>query len=140
MKIEEKIINNILKVSITLPIAEYLSDKKIKISTKEVLEILNEKNDYKIENIIKHGKTITNFIKNKNDTNSSFWVFSIGLDKKDSHEKSKNETRKKTTTTRRATKAPAQPKSSNQKSTGTKTSFRGRMNKIAKDIETRNND
>ena len=140
MKIEEKIINNILKVSITLPIAEYLSDKKIKISTKEVLEILNKKNDYKIENIIKHGKTITNFIKNKNDTNSSFWVFSIELDKKDTHEKSKSQTKRKTTTRRRTTKTTTQSKPSSQKSTGPKTSFRGRMDKIAKEIETRNND
>ena len=118
MKIQKTIHQNLLKVTITVPKAEYITDKKIKITTDNVIKIVNDEGEYKILSMLKEGMTIKNFIKNKTDTNQSTWVFLVS---KRVVEQKKPPPSKKTPRTR--------------KKTGPKPSIRGRMNKIAKEIE-----
>ena len=109
MKVKKTIYQNLLKVEITVPEAEYATDKKIKINTEQALEIAKKSEEYEILKLIKEGSTITNFLKNPHDSNTSLWIFLI----------SKNE----------------QESPKLQKNTRRKTSLRGRMSKIAKDVE-----
>tara|TARA_B100001093_G_C26787177_1_gene997192 strand:+ start:1213 stop:1554 length:342 start_codon:yes stop_codon:yes gene_type:complete len=109
MKIKKTIYQNLLKVEITVPEAEYVTDIKIKINTEEVLGLVESPQEYKIIETIKEGCTITNFLKGPKDTNTSSWIFLISL-KEDKISNYKNNTRRKA-------------------------SFRGRISKIAKDIE-----
>lgn len=118
MKIQKTLHQNLLKIKITVTKAQYISDKKIKITTADVVEIINNEGEYKILSIVKEGTPIKNFIKNKTDTNQSTWIFLVS---KKSQEQKKP--------------APIQKPPRTRKKPGPKPSIRGRMNKIAKNIE-----
>ena len=119
MKIEHKIISDILKIHIELPLAEYSDDQKIKLSTQEVVEIANNIGERKVISIIKTSGTIKNFLKNQEDKNSGVWMFELEPLAQTSPP-AKRKRRKRTTT---------------KKSTSQSTSIRGRISKIASEIE-----
>ena len=109
MKIEKTIHQNLLKVKITVPKAEYTTEQKIKIKTEQVLDLVKDPEEYEILKVIKEGAPITNFLKNTQDSNTSSWVFLILKKEQDLPPPKKNTRRKQ--------------------------SFRGRISKIAKDVE-----
>ena len=113
MKIEKTIYQNLLKVKVTVRKAQYIGEEKIKITTKEIMDLVKSPEEYEISGILKEGAPVKNFLKNDGDCNTSTWVFSIL--KKDQNKQTKRATRKKTGQTK---------------------SLRGRMSKIAKEIKT----
>ena len=122
MKINKAISGNTLQVTIELPLAQYTDVEKIKITTKEAIEIAQKVSGKKIISILNTSDPIKNFLKNPQDTNVGLWIFEIAPE----------EAVKKTSKRRKA----ATPKqTTQQKSSGKKTSIRGRISKIAKDIE-----
>lgn len=77
MKIEKTIHQNLLKVKIVLPKAEYINEQKVKITTEQVREMAKDEEQYQILSVIKHGRPVKNFLKNDKDTNQSTWIFLI---------------------------------------------------------------
>lgn len=126
MKIEHKIISDMIMITVELPLAVYTDDEKIKVSTERVKQIANEISGGRVLSTIRDCQPIKNFVKNDCDTNRGAWIFEL----KPSEEKPA-----KTRTKRQ----PTAKKTANQvKSSGKSTSIRGRMSKIAKDINESN--
>ena len=112
-----------MRVTIELPLAEYTNDKKIKITTKEATEIARKISGKEILSILNTSGPIKNFLKSPKDKNVGFWTFEIAPE----------ETKSEPPKSRRSAKP--KEKVIQQKSSSKKTSIRGRISKIAKDIE-----
>ena len=111
MKIEKEKYQNLLKITVSVPKAEYLTEKKVKITTEDILKIVSNMEEYEVLSMLKEGNPVKNFLNSSKDTNKSTWVFQISEKPKP---KQKRAPRKK-------------------QSSGHRPSIRGRMSKIAKD-------
>ena len=87
MKIEKTIYQNLLKVKVILPQAEYIDEQKLKITTEQVKNLVKDEEQYQIMSVVKEGTPVKNFLKNDKDTNQSTWIFLIS--KKDSPKKTR---------------------------------------------------
>lgn len=106
--------SNILTIHAVMPIRKFIRDKKIFLNTQMLMTLL--KSEYEIVQVLEESK-ISNWPK-QGFTREGTWRFKVKLIRK-----------------------PKQPNNPTpKKNTGPNPSFRGRMSKIAKEIETRNND
>jgi hypothetical protein len=121
MKIEHKILPGMIKVTIELPLAEFTSEDKIKVSTEQAQRIANEISEGRVSSVLKASKPIKNFLKNDDDKSRGTWIFELTPDHKEEAEKAPQ----RTTRTKKVTNC--------QKKTSKSTSIRGRMSKIAKE-------
>jgi len=126
MKIEHKIISDMIMVTIELPLAVYTDDEKVKVSTEKAKQIANEISGDRVLSTISHCPPIKNFVKNDHDTNKGTWIFEL----------KPQET--KPVKARAKRHQPAKKSTNQTKSSGKRASIRGRMSKIAKNIDESN--
>ena len=123
--IEEKVENNTLIIKAKIKLKNLASDPKIRIKTRHILQVIENK--YLIEDTLQHSE-ICNFL-HGGKVQSGTWIFKIDNQAKQKPAKPKRGP---------ARSSAAKSKSAPSKNTSTKTSIRGRMSKIAKDKQAKN--